>query len=238
MKFEIAIISLEDSPRRDYIKLIPDYYINAVNGLNYSLDALQSKIKFHTGKEFITCRSVPFSDKWKIRLAIFLSHLKCLRVVNRTHHEINKLVIPPLLILEDDFKINYESPKDIPLPPLPDDWEILFLGGFFTDKKGHTEKPKKGWNYIDHSKIKFWTTSAYIIKDPVKLLKTIRDFGSLTTLDSYYNRWVFKKMKSYYLYPVVVEQNDLLESSIKDRKYILEQRKKQLRIPTSFFIGD
>ena len=238
MKFKIAIISLEDSPRRNYIKLIPDYYIDAINGLDFSLEALQAKLKFHTGKEFITCRSVPFTDKWKIRLAIFLSHLKSLRWVIQTHYEKNKLVVPPLLILEDDFKMDYENPKDIPLPPLPDDWEILFLGGFYTDKKGHTEKPKIGWNFIRHDKIKWWTTSSYIVKDPVKLLKTIRDFGALTTLDSYYNRWVFKKMKSYYLYPVVVEQNDLLESSIKDKKYILEQRNKQLRIPSSFFIGD
>ena len=238
MKFKIAIISLEDSPRRNYIKVIPDYWITAVNGLDYSLDALQAKIKYHTGKEFITCRSVPFTDKWKIRLAIFLSHLKSLRWVIQTHYEKNNLVVPPLLILEDDFKMDYQSPKDIPLPPLPDDWEILFLGGFFTDKKGHTEKPKIGWNLIRHDKIKWWTTSSYIVKDPSKLLKTIRDFGALTTLDSYYNSWVFKKMKSYYLYPVVVEQNDLLESSIKDRKYILEQRNKQLRIKSPFFIGD
>ncbi len=238
MKFKIAIISLEDSPRRNYIKLIPDYYIDAINGLDFSLEALQAKIKYHTGKEFITCRSVPFTDKWKIRLAIFLSHLKSLRWVIQTHYEKNNLVVPPLLILEDDFKMDYQSPKDIPLPPLPDDWEILFLGGFFTDKKGHTEKPKIGWNLIRHDKIKWWTTSSYIVKDPTKLLKTIRDFGALTTLDSYYNRWVFKKMKSYYLYPVVVEQNDLLESSIKDRKYILEQRNKQLRIKSPFFIGD
>ena len=238
MKFKIAIISLEDSPRRNYIKLIPDYFIDAVSGLDYSLDALQAKIKYHTGKEFITCRSVPFTDKWKIRLAIFLSHLKSLRWVIQTHYEKNNLEVPPLLILEDDFKIDYESPRDIPLPPLPDDWEILFLGGFWTNKKGHTEKPIKGWNFIDHTKIKFWCCVSYIVKDPTKLLKTIRDFGALTTLDSYYNRWVFKKMKSYYLFPAVVEQDDLLESSFKDKKYIEEQKQKQLRINSSFYIGD
>ena len=46
-------------------------------------------------------------------------------------------------------------------------------------------------------------------------------------------------MKSYYLFPAVVEQDDKLESSFKDKKYIAEQKKKQLRINLpSFYIGD
>ena len=121
MKFKIAIISLEDSPRRNYIKVIPDYWITAVNGLDYSLDDLQSNIKYHTGKEFITCRSVPFTDKWKIRLAIFLSHLKSLRWVIQLHYEKNNLVVPPLLILEDDIKMDFVIPKDLHLMSLSND---------------------------------------------------------------------------------------------------------------------
>ncbi len=222
MKFEIAIISLEDSPRRNYIKVIPEYFINAVNAKHFSLDALQSKIKFHTGKEFMSCKGVPINARWKIKIAIFLSHLKSLRWVVQVRYERSKLVIPPLLILEDDFKIDYDSPRDIPIPEPPEDWEILFLGGSWSNKKGHTEKPVTGWNLINHTKIKWWTCSGYIVRDPVKLLQNIRSFGYLTSLENYYNRWIYKSMKSYYLYPSVVRKNDF----------------KVIQVIPNFYMGD
>lgn len=222
MDFKIAIISLKDSIRRSQITITPDYLIDAVNGLNYTVKELQDRLISITGKEFKTCRSVPFTDKWRIRISIFISHLMALKCPPA--HSLT-----PLLILEDDFKSNYPSPRDIQLLTPPIDWEILFLGGFWTNKGTHTEKPINGWNYIDSSKIKFWCCHSYIIKDPTKLIEYIKEYGSLTTLDSYYNRWIFKKMKSYYMYPAVIQQNLLLESSIKEKKY-RALHKKQLPI--------
>ena len=222
MDFKIAIISLKDSPRRNQITITPDYLIDAVNGLDYTVDELQKRLISITGKKFITCRSVPFTNKWKIRIAIFISHLLALQCPPA--HSLT-----PLLILEDDFKSNYPTPRDIQLISPPLDWDILFLGGFWTNKRGHTEKPIDGWNYIDHTKIKFWCCVGYIVKEPTKLIEYIKQFGALTTLDSYYNRWIFKKMRCYYLYPAVIQQNLLLESSIKCKKY-RTLHKKQLQI--------
>jgi hypothetical protein len=130
----------------------------------------------------------------------------------------------PLLILEDDFWTTGNL-KDRILKDVPKDWDILFLGGFHQVKPNKEFNPKLGWNKIDTNLIKFWTTHAYIVRQPKELIKLIRKSGKKpTTLDSYYNKNIFNKLNVYFHFNSLVTQNINLESLIDPSTKYLDKK--------------
>ena len=212
---EIAIISLKRSEdRRKLISFVPNVWIDAFNGRELDLNYLQNECIKYTDNMFYA----PFNanlntDIWKCRIGCFLSHMKALSQFTK-----------PLLILEDDFWTTGNL-KDRILKDVPKDWDILFLGGFHQVKPNKEFNPKLGWNKIDTNLIKFWTTHAYIVRNPKELLKMIRKNGKKpTTLDSYYNKNIFNKLNVYFHFNSLVTQNINLKSLIDPSTKYLDKK--------------
>jgi hypothetical protein len=130
----------------------------------------------------------------------------------------------PLLILEDDFHTTGPIQERV-LKDVPNDWDILFLGGFHQVKPNKVFEPKLGWNRISTNLIKFWCTHAYVVRRPKELLKMIRTNNMKpTTLDSYYNKHIFKKLNVYFHYNSIVSQNINLESLIDPSSKYLDKK--------------
>ena len=212
---EIAIISLKRSEdRRKLISFVPNVWIDAFNGRELDLNYLQNECIKYTDNMFYA----PFNanlntDIWKCRIGCFLSHMKALSQFTK-----------PLLILEDDFWTTGNL-KDRILKDVPKDWDILFLGGFHQVKPNKEFNPKLGWNKIDTNLIKFWTTHAYIVRQPKELIKLIRKSGKKpTTLDSYYNKNIFNKLNVYFHFNSLVTQNINLKSLIDPSTKYLDKK--------------
>ena len=201
---EIAIITLTQSEdRRALINFSPNSWVMGYDGKNLDTNYLQNELIRYTDKIFLVPYNHPITPIWKARIGCFLSHMKALTQFSK-----------PLLILEDDFKTTGNL-KERLLKDVPNDYDILFLGGFFQVKKGKEFNPKLGWNKIDTNLIKYYTTHSYIVRDPKALLKMIKTNGKRpTTLDIYYNRNVFPKLNVYFHFNSIVTQNINLESLI------------------------
>ena len=214
----ICIISMKkNKERRDKIELTPNYYINAFDGKALGKNFLDNQLISYTGKCWYNAFNSPVKEKTLGKMGCFLSHFKCLKILPR-----------PTIILEDDFKCDYGDLREIDIDLPEDNWDILFLSGFSNPKGNHIEEPLENhWNYIDSDKMKWWTTSAYIVREPKKLLEILKSHRPCT-LDSYYNKHVFNKLDCYYHYPPIVYQNEEFDSTIdNENKY----KKK------SFFMG-
>jgi len=212
---QIAIISLKESEdRRRLINFMPNSWVNAYNGKKLDLNYLQNQMIRYTDNLFYAPYAVDLNtDKWKCRMGCFLSHMKALSQFSQ-----------PLLILEDDFYTTGRIEERV-LKDVPSDWDILFLGGFPQVKSNKVFEPRLGWNKVDSDIIKYWTTHAYIIRDPQGLLKMIRKNGKKpTTLDSYYNKHIFPKLNVYFHHNSLVTQNIKLKSLIDPSKKYLEKK--------------
>ena len=212
---EIAIITLEQSEdRRRLINFTPNSWVNAYNGRELDLNYLQNQMIRYTDNLFYAPYAVELNtDKWKCRMACFLSHMKALTQYSK-----------PLLILEDDFYTTGPIQERV-LKDVPNDWDILFLGGFHQVKSNKVFEPRLGWNKVDSDIIKYWTTHAYIIRNPKALLKMIRNNGKKpTTLDSYYNKHIFPKLNVYFHFNSLVYQNIHFKSLIDPSKKYLEKK--------------
>ena len=212
---EIAIISLKRSEdRRKLISFVPSLFVDGYDGRELNLNYLQNECIKYTDNMFYA----PFNanlntDIWKCRIGCFLSHMKALSQFTK-----------PLLILEDDFWTTGNL-KDRILKDVPKDWDILFLGGFHQVKPNKEFNPKLGWNKIDTNLIKFWTTHAYIVRQPKELIKLIRKSGKKpTTLDSYYNKNIFNKLNVYFHFNSLVTQNINLKSLIDPSTKYLDKK--------------
>lgn len=201
---EIAIITLSQSEdRRALINFSPNSWVMGYDGKNLDTNYLQNELIRYTDKIFLVPYNHPITPIWKARIGCFLSHMKALSQFSK-----------PLLILEDDFKTTGNL-KDRLLKDVPNDYDILFLGGFFQVKKDKEFTPKLGWNKVDTNLIKYYTTHSYIVRDPKGLLKMIKTNGKRpSTLDIYYNRNVFPKLNVYFHFNSIVTQNIELESLI------------------------
>ena len=212
---EIAIISLKESEdRRRLINFTPNSWVNGYNGKKLDLNYLQNQCIRYTDHLFYAAYGADLNtDMWKCRIGCFLSHLKALSQFSK-----------PLLILEDDFYSTGPIQERV-LKDVPNDWDILFLGGFHQVKPNKEFEPKLGWNRIDSNLIKYWCTHAYIVKDPQGLLKMIRTNNMKpTTLDSYYNKHIFKKLNVYFHFNSIVSQNINFESLIDPSKKYLDKK--------------
>jgi len=197
-ELEIAIISLKSSEdRRRLINFTPNSWVNAFDGRELDLNYLQNQCIRYTDQVFYAAYGANLNtDMWKCRIACFLSHMKALSQFSK-----------PLLILEDDFYTTGPIQERV-LKDVPNDWDILFLGGFPQVKPNKEFNPVLGWNRIDSNLIKYWCTHAYIVRRPKELLKMIRTNNMKpTTLDSYYNKHIFKKLNVYFHFNSIVTQN-------------------------------
>lgn len=202
---EIAIISLKESEdRRRLINFTPNAWVNAYDGKKLDLNYLQNQCIRYTDNLFYAPYAVDLNtDMWKCRISCFLSHMKALSQFSQ-----------PLLILEDDFYSTGPIQERV-LKDIPKDWDILFLGGFHQVKPNKEFEPKLGWNRINTNLIKYWCTHAYIVRRPKELLKMIRTNNMKpTTLDSYYNKHIFKKLNVYFHFNSIVTQNINFKSLI------------------------
>jgi len=212
---EIAIISLKSSEdRRRLINFIPNAWVNAFDGRKLDLNYLQNQMIRYTDHLFYAAYGANLNtDMWKCRMACFLSHMKAL-----------SQFCQPLLILEDDFYTTGPIQERV-LKDIPNDWDILFLGGFHQVKSNKEFNPVLGWNKIDSDLIKYWTTHAYIVKNPKGLLKMIKTNNMKpTTLDSYYNKHIFKKLNVYFHFNSIVTQNINFKSLIDPSTKYLEKK--------------
>lgn len=202
---EIAIITLlKNEDRRKEINFLPNSFVNAYDGKNLTDEYLNDELVRYTGHTFYIPYNHKITEKWKCRMACMLSHIKALRQHSRS-----------LLILEDDFLLTppNKNIKDIIINDVPNDWDIIFLGGFFKVKKGKVFKPIDGLNKINTKLIKFYTTHSYIVKDPKKLLKSFENTIP-RTYDIYLNNNIFNKQNCYFYYPSIVVQNPNFISEI------------------------
>ena len=71
---------------------------------------------------------------------------------------------------------------------------------------------------------RIWTTSAYYVKNPKKLLDILKLFRP-KAIDSYYNCFACKKLNTYYYYPNIISQNTDLESLIDNKNKYLSKLK-------------
>jgi GR25 family glycosyltransferase involved in LPS biosynthesis len=153
------------------------------------------------------------TDMWKGRMGCFLSNMKALSQFSK-----------PLLILEDDFYTTGPICERV-LKDVPNDWDILFLGGFHQVKSNKEFNPVLGWNKIGSNLIKYWCTHAYIVKNPKGLLKMIKTNNMKpTTLDSYYNKHIFKKLNVYFHFNSIVSQNINFKSLIDPSSKYLDKK--------------
>ena len=212
---EIAIISLKRSEdRRKLISFVPSLFVDGYDGRELNLNYLQNEcIRYSDNLFYAPFNANLNTDIWKCRIGCFLSHMKALSQFTK-----------PLLILEDDFWTTGNL-KDRILKDVPKDWDILFLGGFHQVKPNKEFNPKLGWNKIDTNLIKFWTTHAYIVRQPKELIKLIRKSGKKpTTLDSYYNKNIFNKLNVYFHFNSLVTQNINLKSLIDPSTKYLDKK--------------
>jgi GR25 family glycosyltransferase involved in LPS biosynthesis len=105
-----------------------------------------------------------------------------------------------ILILEDDAK--FLKPINN-LPPLPKNWQMLYLGG--TVHKNFGESDSKGW-----WKVQCWTTHAYIInlqnKDFLEDIYKLEEYQQ--EVDRYYLEYIHLKYNAYMLDPMPVIQEE------------------------------
>jgi GR25 family glycosyltransferase involved in LPS biosynthesis len=212
---EIAIISLKESEdRRRLINFTPNSWVNGYNGKKLDLNYLQNQCIRYTDHLFYAAYGANLdTDIWKCRIGCFLSHMKALSQFSK-----------PLLILEDDFHTTGPIEQRV-LKDVPKDWDLLFLGGFHQIKPNKEFNPVLGWNKIDTNLIKYWCTHAYVVRRPKELLKMIRTNNMKpTTLDSYYNKHIFKKLNVYFHYNSLVSQNINFESLIDPSTKYLDKK--------------
>lgn len=213
----IAIIHLyKNQNRRERIKslksgsVIPTTWVNAYDGKNLSEDYLTSEFLKYTHNKFLIPFGHPVTDKWKSKMACFLSHRKALRCFSK-----------PTLILEDDYQLSkvFDNPpvslREIELEEVPNDWDILLLGGFLAPPKGKANKLEDvilGWNKVTPNQ-KFYCCHAYIVREPEKIVNLM--YGTTPrTYDSYMNMNIYNKLNTYYLSPSLIYQSDQFKSDI------------------------
>ena len=202
---EIAIINLlRNEDRRKQINFLPNSFVEAYDGKFLTDEYLNNELVKYTGHTFYIPYNHKITEKWKCKMACMLSHIKTLTQFSK-----------PLLILEDDFFLTppTKNIKDIIINDVPNDWDIIFLGGFFKVKKGKEFKPKDGLNKINTKLIKFYTTHSYIVRKPKKLLESFKNTIP-RTYDIYLNNNIFNKQNCYFYYPSLIVQNPNFDSEI------------------------
>jgi len=130
-----------------------------------------------------------------------------------------------LLILEDDVK--FKTRNIFPLPDVPEDWDMLYLGGTV---HRIINKNHKNW-----TKIMCWTTHAYIINLTNKtLIKTIMEANNYDgEIDRYYLENIHKKFNCYMIDPMVAIQKEGfsdIEGQIVNYNF-MEQTLKGFKLP-------
>jgi len=105
-----------------------------------------------------------------------------------------------IFILEDDAK--FLQPINN-LPPLPKNWQMLYLGG--TVHKNFGESDAKGW-----WRVQAWTTHAYIInlqdKDFLEDIYKLDDYDQ--EIDRYYLEFIHLKYNVYMIDPMAIIQQE------------------------------
>ena len=105
-----------------------------------------------------------------------------------------------IFILEDDAK--FLQPINN-LPPLPKNWQMLYLGG--TVHKNFGESDAKGW-----WRVQAWTTHAYIInlqnKDFLEDIYKLDDYDQ--EVDRYYLEFIHLKYNAYMIDPMAIIQQE------------------------------
>ena len=105
-----------------------------------------------------------------------------------------------IFILEDDAK--FLQPINN-LPPLPKNWQMLYLGG--TVHKNFGESDAKGW-----WRVQCWTTHAYIInlqdKDFLEDIYKLDDYDQ--EVDRYYLEFIHLKYNAYMIDPMAIIQQE------------------------------
>jgi len=202
---ETAIIHLKRcEERRKRVKFTPNAWVNAYDGTELTERYLNDELVSYTGHTFYVPYNKPITVKWRCKMACFLSHMKTLKQFSK-----------PLLILEDDF-LPKDKNVDITnwvLHDVPDDWDILLLGGFVKPKKGIVLDLKDGWNRLDKSKCTYYCTHSYIVKDPKKILEMVKKTIP-RAYDSYLNYHVYSKVNTYFIQPTMIIQNSDFISTI------------------------
>ena len=210
---EIPIFVISSPERREYvIKLLSDNKItNAtlIDSVRGNLNTLQNKLVAFNGKTFYVPRGKIDTPKALGQLSCFLTHVDALYSAGDK----------PCLILEDDSKFNIDLNTEI---EIPHDAELVYLSCFVSNNKEIVNK-KVGLNQPCKSD-KIWTTTAYYVKDPKKLLGILKLFRP-KAIDSYYNCFATKKLNTYYYYPNIVSQNTELESLIDNKNKYLSKLK-------------
>ena len=106
-----------------------------------------------------------------------------------------------ILILEDDAKFIHPITN---LPPVPKDWNMLYLGGSVHKNLGEADDAKGWW------RIMTWTTHAYIINLQNK--EFLSDIYKLENyeheIDRYYRTVIHTKYKAYMVDPMRVIQEE------------------------------
>jgi GR25 family glycosyltransferase involved in LPS biosynthesis len=209
----IPIFIISSVERREYIiKLLSDNKItNAtlINSVRGDLNTLQNKLVAFNGKTFYVPRGNTDTPKALGQLSCFLTHVEALQTAGNT----------PCLILEDDIKFNIDLETEI---EIPHEAELVYLSSFLSNNKEIVNR-KVGLNQPS-KKDRIWTTTAYYVKDPKKLLDILKLYRP-KAIDSYYNCFACKKLNTYYYYPNIISQNTDLESLIDNKNKYLSKLK-------------
>jgi len=210
---DTSIFIISSAERREYIiKLLSDNKItNAtlIDSVRGNLNTLQNKLIAFNGKTFYVPRGKTDTPKALGQLSCFLTHVEALITAGDK----------PCLILEDDCKFNIDLNTDI---DIPHDAELVYLSCFLSNNKEIVHR-KVGLNKPSNLD-KIWTTTAYYIKEPKKLLNILKLFRP-KSIDSYYNCFATKRLNTYYYYPNIISQNTELESLIDNKNKYLSKLK-------------
>ncbi|MFT4803270.1 MAG: hypothetical protein ACI9YE_000462 [Psychroserpens sp.] len=207
---DILVINMDRSvDRKTHILNVLDglctpTFIQAVDGKEEGNEILDYIIKEKTDMEF----SQPFghstiTSKIIARKGCYLSHFKALNYASQYN-------LKNVLILEDDVFFD----RNVNTIEVPDDYDIFYLGGFSKPKSIARVIPLQiGINPIDSFLSKYWCASAYMVKDPTKLLPYFYRHRP-TTYDAFLINFIQKKNKCYHLYPPLIKQSPAIPSTI------------------------
>lgn len=133
------------------------------------------------------------------------------------------------LILEDDAKFL----RKLEIKTIPDDWDILYLGGTIKETENYDMNWKKALNV--------WTTHAYIINPRIydKLITELENYDQ--EIDRYYVEHIQPNNKCFIINPIMVTQVDGysdIENKYTNYDLPLENEKAYNQIPHEIINGE
>ena len=175
--------------------------VEAVDGLSLGAEKLNQMLMEEVGSEWFVPYGGCINDKNIGAVGCYLSHIKALKMAVSWGWD--------SVILEDDINFNFTDYVE-----LATEADIVYLGGVLRkNKKDSVYETLNGSNYIDSTKVKYYTTMGYWVREPQLILDLMKKYRP-KRLDCFYCSYCQKQLNCHFINPPMITQNPALMSLI------------------------